>query len=94
MHYGGIKNSKNKYNYGTYMKYAINELNKKYEKYKKEINIKYETEKEDIQNIFGEKFVENNKNNIEIEINGKKSKLKERYKLIKAVNNIKMIIKK
>ena len=38
-------------------------------------------------------FVENNKNNIELEINGVKSKLIRRYKLIKGANNIKMIIK-
>ena len=93
VHYGGKKNSKNKYNYGTNIKYAINELNKKYGKYKNEINLKYVTKKEDIENIFGEKFVENNKNKIEIEINGEKSKLKERYKLVKGINNIKMIIK-
>ena len=86
VHYGGIK----KHNYGTYIKYAINEINKKY---KNEINLKYITKEEKEENIFGEKFVENNKNNIELEINGEKSKLIKRYKLIKGVNNIKMIIK-
>ena len=39
VHYGGKK----KYNYGTYIKYAINEMNKKY---KKEINIKYISKEE------------------------------------------------
>jgi V8-like Glu-specific endopeptidase len=90
VHYGGKK----KHNYGTYIKYAINEINKKYEKkYKNEINIKYITKKEDYENIFGEEFVENNKNNIELEINGEKSKLIERYKLVNGINNIKIIIK-
>ena len=89
VHYGGIK----KYNYGTYIKYAINEINKKYEKYKNEINIKYITKEEKEENIFGKEFVENNKNNIELEINGEKSKLIKRYKLVKGVNNIKIIIK-
>ena len=90
VHYGG----KQKHNYGTYIKYAINEINKKYEKkYKNEINIKYITKKEDYENIFGEEFVENNKNNIELEINGEKSKLIRRYKLVNGINNIKIIIK-
>jgi len=86
VHYGG----KAKYNCGIYIKYAIKEINKKY---KNEINIEYITEEENIENIFGEEFVENNKNNIELEINGEKSKLVKEYKLIKGVNNIKMIIK-
>ena len=38
---------------------------KKKDKYKDEINIIYRTEKENNYNIFGEKFVEINKNNIE-----------------------------
>ena len=39
------------------------------------INIFYETEKEGTHNIFGEQFVENNKNNNELNINGNKSNL-------------------
>ena len=66
VNYGGI----NKYNYGTYIKYAIIEINNKYGK---EINIKYISEEEKYERIFGEKFVKNNKNNIELEINGEKS---------------------
>ena len=38
VHYGGLKE---KYNYGTYIKYAINEFNKKYENLKNEIDLKY-----------------------------------------------------
>ena len=33
----------------------------------------YKIDKEGDENIFGEKFVENNKNNIDLEINGKKA---------------------
>ena len=90
IHYGSIKNNKYKYNYGTYINFAINELNKKY---KNEINLKYITKEEKEDNIFGAKFVENNINNIELEINGERCKLRGRYNLIKGVNNIKMIIK-
>jgi len=94
VHYGG----KAKYNCGTYIKYAIKEINNKYKneknnKYKNEINLKYITEEEKEENIFGNDFVKNNKNNIELEINGEKSKLVEKYKLIKGINNIKIIIK-
>ena len=52
-------------------------------KYNNEINLKYITREEKEENIFGYKFVENNKDNIELEINGEKSKLVKRYKLIK-----------
>jgi len=89
VHYGG----KQKHNNGTYIKYAINEINKKYEKYKNEINIKYITKEEKEENIFGKEFVENNKNKIELEINGEKSILIKRYKLVNGINNIKIIIK-
>jgi len=71
VHYGSSNNNF-RFNCGTYIKYAINELNKKY---KNEINLKYITKEENYGNIFGKKFVENNKNNIELEINGEKSKL-------------------
>ena len=46
------------------------------------------------QNIFGWKFVENNKNKIELMINGIKNKLVEKSKLKKGENNIQIIIKK
>jgi len=38
-------------------------------------NILYKTEKEGEENIFGPKFVENNKNNIELIINENKNKI-------------------
>jgi len=84
------KSNKYKLNYGTYIKYAINEINKKY---KNEINLKYITKDEKNENIFGEKFVKNNINNIDLIINGEKSKLIKEYKLIKGINDIKMIIR-
>ena len=48
---------------------------------KNEINLIYVTEKEESYNIFGEIFVKNNKDNIELNINGKKNKLINKYKL-------------
>ena len=66
------------YNYKN-MKYLIDKFNN----YKNEINIIYKTDEEGVKNIFGYKFVENNKNNIELIINGNKSELISKYKLEK-----------
>ena len=63
IHYGTSQNIK--INYGTFINYAIDEFNKYNNKHKNEINIIYKTEKEGEENIFGNRFVENNKNNIE-----------------------------
>jgi len=90
IHYGSAK--KNKYNYGTFIKYVIYLFNNKYRN-KNEINIIYKTDKEGNENIFGDKFVENNKNNIELIINGNISNLIKEYTLKKGENNIKIIIK-
>ena len=68
-----------------------NTVNK--DKYRNEINLIYNTNDEEEQKIFGEKFVIKNKDNIELNINGNKSKLVSKYKLSKGYNNIKMIIK-
>ena len=81
----------NKYNELKVMVYELDDNIK--DKYRDEINLIYITEKEDNYNIFGEKFVKNNKNNIELDINGKRSKLVKEYKLRKGENNIKMKIK-
>ena len=62
------------------------------DKYKNEINLIYNTGYEGECQIFGDKFVEKN-NNIELNINGYKNKLINKYKLKKGDNNIKMIIK-
>ena len=82
--------SKNvKLNYGIIIKYVINDFNE----YKNEINIIYKTDEEGEENIFGDKFVENNKNNIKLIINGDKNDLINRFNLRKGENNIKIIIK-
>ena len=57
------------------------------------INLIYETEKKRIMNIFGEKFVLNNDNNIELRINGENCDLIKKFELKKGINNIEMIIK-
>ena len=86
-----IKNLENKYNE---LKEKINKLDEnKKDKYRDEINIKYVTEEEGICNIFGEKFVKINKDNIELNINGNKSDLIDKYKLREGENKIKMKIK-
>ena len=59
----------------------------------KKINLIYETNEDNIENIFGEKFVENNKKNIELSINGIKSELISKCKLKKGKNNIIIILK-
>ena len=71
----------------------VDELDNKIN-YKNEINLIYNTEKEGDYQIFGDEFVKNNINNIELNINDDKSELVNKYKLKKGDNNIKMIIKK
>ena len=58
-----------------------------------DINLIYECENNSLENIFGVDFVYNNKDNIELDINGKKNKLVSEYKLKKGENNIKLTIK-
>ena len=64
------------------------------DKYRDEINIIYKTDKEGNYNIFGEEFDEKNKDNIELNINGMKNNLINKYDLKKGDNNIKIKIKK
>ena len=59
----------------------------------KEINLIYTCKFEGTKKIFGELFVENNKDNIELIINGEKTKLVNKYKLKKGENHITLIIK-
>ena len=62
----------------------------------RKINLIYgcKDEDEDLEyNIFGEKFVQNNRNHIELIINGTKSELVRKSKLKKGTNNIEIIIK-
>ena len=82
---------KNDFNFGIFIKYAIDEFNN-YNKFKNEINLIYKTDKEGEEDIFGDKFVKNNKNNIELIINGKKNDLINKYKLQKGENSIKIVI--
>ena len=58
-----------------------------------EINIIYETKEEGEYKIFGGDFVRNNKENIELNINGINDELIDKYKLKKGINNIKMKMK-
>ena len=60
---------------------------------KKDLNFEYVTEEQGICDIFGETFVQNNKDNIALIINGKPNKLVDKFTLLKGKNNIKMIIK-
>ena len=62
-------------------------------KYRNEINLIYETDVKIKKTIFGWRFVDNNKNNLELIINGNKSKLIREYELEKGENKIKLIIK-
>ena len=62
-------------------------------KYKNEINLKYLAKEKGYQDIFGENFVNNNINNINLIINGKKSPLVPRYDLEEGENNVTICIK-
>ena len=89
IHFGGDINI----NYGIFIKYAIDKfINNNI--YKNEINIKYKSQYKGIETIFGEKFVENNENNIELIINEEKSKLISKYALNVGENDITIKIKK
>ena len=65
----------------------------KFSEYRNEINITYLAKEEGINNIFGKKFEENNKNNIDLLINNKNSPLVSQCTLKEGNNNIKLIIK-
>jgi len=62
-------------------------------KYKNQINIKYMTKEEGVQEIFCKNFVDNNINNIFLIINGKQSPLIDKYYLKKGENIITLCIK-
>ena len=87
-----IKNIKKEKNELENQVYELDNIVNK-DKYKNEINLIYNTEKEGECKILGDKFVKKNNNNIELDINGNKSKLVNKYKLKKGYNNIKMIFK-
>ena len=91
IYYGG---SNINLNFCTFINDVIEEFNNyySYNKYKNG-NLIYNNENENETKIFGTKFVENNKNNIELIINGIKDRLIENYKLKQGDNNIRIIIK-
>ena len=75
-------NIKKKLNFGTFLKYAIERFKNDTKKFRNEIKLIYFSFSDynphcpvGEEDIFGVKFVENNKNNIDLIINGKKSKL-------------------
>ena len=76
-----------------FLEQSLDEMNNKKIEKKNEINLVYFTENEGAENIFGKNFVEINKNNIELIINGKLTALTNIYPLQKGENIIKMNIK-
>ena len=67
--------------------------NNKLKKYENIINLVCEVNNQSKCNIFGAKFINNNKDNIELIINGKYSKLIDRYELKAGENIITLLIK-
>ena len=61
---------------------------------REQIKLKYECEWRGYQQIFGKSFVKENKDNMELIINGEKKDLIDRCKLKEGENNITLIIKK
>ena len=102
MHVGGqdIENTGNKikYNFATTFDVIIKDIkvqlpNKIIHEFIT-INLIYEKskDKDSNNNIFSEKFIENNRENIILKINGIESKLIEKYNLKEGINNIELII--
>ena len=60
---------------------------------KNKINLIYIAKSKGLYNILGKKFIESNKNNIDISINGKKNKLVEKFELKEGKNIITIVIK-
>jgi len=86
VHYGGV----GKLNFGTFIKYGIDEFNNKYKTeytIKNEYIIKYKIGKEDKIRIFGDIFVKNNKTNFQMIINDKNYSLDSFYKIKKEKEN-------
>ena len=86
----------NNLNNDVFINHIINDFknNYYYSIYKNEIEIDliYNNNNEYESIIFGDKFVEKNKNNVKLIINGFKSSLREKYILNKGDNNIKIIL--
>ena len=88
-------NPDNKFNNNEKLNNNLKDIIKKFENnnYKNKINLIYSVKSNAVYNIFGNEFVENNKDNIELIINGKQSKLVSVYELMPGENNITLIIK-
>ena len=76
----------NKINNITKPNYMLNE-------YKNEINLKYYVNNKSMCKIFGDNFINHNKNNIELKINGKNNPLVREYELKSGENVITLLIK-
>ena len=99
MNVGGqdIENSSNKikYNFAIPFDVIIKDIKDQAFNEFITINLIYEKSKDidSNNNIFGQKFVENNRENIILKINGLKSELIEKYNLKEGINNIQIILK-
>ena len=71
----------------------IQQINAESTGFKNEIKVFYDVGQKGKYKIFGEKFVKENKNNIELEINGNRTELTHEYELSNENNSVKMIIK-
>ena len=101
MHNGEIPGNKTIYNYAAPFDEIIKDIkfqisSQNINEFRNTINLIYEKLENDDSNndIFGQEFVENNKENIILKINGKENKLIEKYDLKEGINNIQIIIKK
>ena len=92
--YDNLNNENNKRNVQISInqkKVKLNQYNKG--EYKNKINLIYFVKSKGNYNIFGEIFVLNNRNSIDLIINGKDHKLVSNYELKRGENNITMVIK-
>ena len=93
-----LNNDKNNENSPKKVQININQMkiklnNHKTEEFRNRINLIYYAKSEKIHEIFGEEFVLNNTDNIDLIINGKSNKLVSNYELKQGENIVTMIIK-
>jgi len=92
--YDNLNNENNKRNVQISINKKKVQLNQYHKgEYKNKINLIYFVKSKRNYNIFGEIFVLNNRNNIDLIINGKGHKLVSNYELKRGENNITMVIK-
>ena len=103
---GQVKDKKESKNLATPFDIIIKDIKYKINSHIQRINLIYDSNREvldssyesiyyqysDSYNIFGKKFVENNKENIKLIINGEEFQLMKEYDLKEGTNNIQMII--